>query len=200
MGIWILILNQVQNRTNMKPKLFVPKTQFTLFAERDRKNNPPDIFHKEYKKKHPTTSAGKRAVGMIACIRIIKLIIAEIKECLIEKQGGVFIDNFGYIFVWKSPRKRSVGTTTQSHIHAVQFQPVKNASPYLGIYEWTISRAVHPEIKQRIAMKIGGGFKYKNYIYSLKGVINSRNAAARKKVFLTMNKAAFQKSKTKASI
>ena len=37
--------------------------------------------------------------------KVVKTIFQVITEHLLEKQSGVFIDGFGYFFIWKIPRK-----------------------------------------------------------------------------------------------
>jgi hypothetical protein len=150
--------------------LHIPRG-FSLFNSSNRRVNEVDLYFKEYKEKHPTTSQGRNPLGIRRTRIIMRLIILEIRESLIEKQGGVFIEKFGYFFVWKAPKKISLGDSLQSHMHTIQFNPVKNVNIHSGLYEWTINRAMHPDVKKRVADKIGGGFKYKNYLYTLRGLV-----------------------------
>ncbi len=160
---------------------FVPEGT-SLCNKNNKENNFTKDYFTEYSSKNPKTRLGTKIYSFRLTLMIMKHIIEEIRENLIEKQGGVYINDFGYFFVWRAPKKRGLGSEIKDYLHTIQFKPVRTPLRFTGLFGWTIYKAVRPEVRERISTKIETGFKYKNYIFTLDRLAQGRNKAVSKRI------------------
>jgi len=112
---------------------------------------------------------------------IVKTIFEVIAEHLVEKSHGVILRNFGYLFIWKIPRKTSYNIMTNggkvkekfnyktdNHIYSPVLIP---SLPFKG---WSMDNTFNKTLKLKLKDKLVAGKKYFTYIHSLKNIINTR--------------------------
>lgn len=112
---------------------------------------------------------------------ILRTVCKHIAEGMIEYPGGVFIKKIGYFFNWKPPVKMSyylprVGEKSSEkelfnyHTDHYMFFPtyLPMSKKLDARYCWTMDRAFNRSLKKRTSEKIRTGFRYRNYMSSLK--------------------------------
>jgi hypothetical protein len=99
----------------------------------------------------------------------------SIADGMLNDSGGVFIDGFGYFFVFKYPyrsklpfrkgkrRQYLVGGENGHRISPV-FMPVKSNK---GLKFVGMDYSFRKALTRKIYKKYKGGFKYRSYVYSL---------------------------------
>lgn len=109
--------------------------------------------------------------------KICSAILKEIATQIIESRGGVFIKNFGYFFVWRTqrraPSKHFVGDLYNYHTNHYMYKPVfVPAAGPTNMKFWSMDNKFSRYVKQGIAKKLRGGFKYRGYIYTIGKLLN----------------------------
>lgn len=113
--------------------------------------------------------------------KILKTICKHIATGMVECPGGVYIKGIGYFFNWKSPKKMPYHTTIKGkglkenfnyHTNHYMFFPtyVPMASKTHFRSSWTMDKQFNHNIKKGVAEKLKSGFKYTNYLHSLKSL------------------------------
>lgn len=114
--------------------------------------------------------------------KIVKSIFEVITENLIEKKYGVYIEGFGYFFIWKIPRKLTYnvmkkGEGVEENFNYktgnYMYSPVFIANRYYR--GWSMDNTFNTTFKKKLKNKILSGFKYKTYLNSLKGFMKKVN-------------------------
>lgn len=110
--------------------------------------------------------------------KVVKAIFKVISEELLEKQYGVYLDGFGYFFIWKIPRKMTYnimnkGGKVEEHYNYktnnYMYSPIFIASKYYK--GWSMDNTFNKTFKKKLKDKLVSGFKYKTYLNSLSGFL-----------------------------
>lgn len=103
----------------------------------------------------------------------------EISKSIVESKGGVMINGFGYFFVWRIPRQRvrwkwgKGAFIWDSHTNGFHHVPIfLPAGGRKNLKLWSMDRKFLKGVKEGIKLKIKGGFRYKNYLYTLSSHLN----------------------------
>lgn len=109
-------------------------------------------------------------------IKISKIIFKTIAKNLINKEGGVVLNNFGYLCHWKSPDKKIFKIPVKGGYKLIAnyhtngyfyntslFTNILGKNPFKG---WSLDKSFHRDIKKGRYLKLRSGIKYKFY-YSL---------------------------------
>jgi len=107
-------------------------------------------------------------------LKVAKEILTTVQQNIIEKEGGVVINNFGYFFVFRIPAKQvsvipgrngeedTVVSNYDFVRYTVCFQPIEKNK------EWHMSGEKHYKLRKGVSKKLKSGFYYKNYLSTLK--------------------------------
>ncbi len=117
---------------------------------------------------------------------IVKTIFEEIGKQMVESKGGVFIRNFGYFFVWKTPHKDTYGKHykhniekdtelynhhSQHYVYKPTFIP---AGGHNNLRYWSMDNKFSKPVRDGINRQIRSGHKYTSYVYTLRKPLNLR--------------------------
>ena len=116
---------------------------------------------------------GKKIKNRSNFLNIAKEILSTVQENIIEKEGGVVINNFGYFFVFRVPAKQmiTIAKKDKEEInlskydfkrYTISFCPTKRYS------EWHMISNKHYKLRKGVSEKLNSGFYYKNYLGTLK--------------------------------
>lgn len=131
-------------------------------------------YYRGNKKKTARKNWVKNRAELMA---ITDKILEVISKNLIEREGGVLMNNFGYFCVWRAPRKQvfnvyrkgkspktMLNFHTDGHMYFPQiFTNMFKKDPFRG---WTLDRAIHSKVNHDLSVKLKQGKKYKFY-YSI---------------------------------
>lgn len=136
------------------------------FAERDRLTSYS--FYVFYKKEKYRTTLSQRDF-----FKVVKTIWKVVARNLLERQGGVLLDRFGYLCHWMTPKKKifkypvqgSRKLATNSHTegywyNTALFSEVFAVDPLKG---WSLDRSFNLKIKEGRWRQQLKGMKYKFY-------------------------------------
>ena len=137
-------------------------------------------IYTEYRK-YDKIAKTKKVKGREELRNVMDVICKHIGKGIVESPGGVLVDNLGYFFVWKVPRKGTyfMRTTdkekqenynfhTDHHLYLPTFVPTK---PKISVIQgWGMDKTFHEEVKQGIASKLRGGETYRMYAHSIKQI------------------------------
>lgn len=112
---------------------------------------------------------------------ILKTMCKHIANGMVETPGGVYIKKIGYFFNWMSPRKMSYHLKIKGgklkelfnyhSDHYMYFPTFIPMSPRLHMRSnFTMDKQFNHLIKIGVSKKIKEGFKYKNYMHSIKSI------------------------------
>lgn len=110
--------------------------------------------------------------------KIAAELFKEIANRLIYGVGGVFLKNFGYFFIWKTPRRDSYknwkGEDVYHHISGNQKYRVQFVSSggYNNLRFFSMDGTFTGTLKKKLVANLNAGFKYKTYLYSLSKNLN----------------------------
>ena len=104
-------------------------------------------------------------------IRINQLILKEVSEKLISNTGGVVLDGFGHLTLWKTPEKMKVRNLSEGNEGEFYFNPHSKGFLYLAtlftdVYSstnlkgWSMDGSFNATLKKKISTNIKNGFKY----------------------------------------
>lgn len=110
---------------------------------------------------------------------IVKCIFEVIAEKLIENSAGVFIRNFGYLFVWKIPNRNlrysitpkgeqvieKVNYYTDNHMFSPIYVPDKTMKG------WSMDNTFNNTLKKELSVQLNSGKEYKTYINTFKNIL-----------------------------
>lgn len=106
-------------------------------------------------------------------------IFEEIREGVINCEGGVMVKRFGYFFVLRYPGKRDMfknreGSSrrpfqVRNRIHQPVFEPYRD---FTDLRFWSMDYAFSLRVIYRVRDNLLKGEKYKNYLYSLSRDLN----------------------------
>jgi hypothetical protein len=118
-------------------------------------------------------SKTRRIVGRKNYTKVAKEILSTIQKNIIEKEGGVMINNFGYFFVFRIPAKQisvipgkngeedTVVSNYDFVRYTISFQPIRK------FQEWHMTGIKHYKLRKGVSKKLKSGFYYKNYLSTL---------------------------------
>lgn len=125
--------------------------------------------YREYKNNTPKELLIK---GRETFLALYREFFKEIKNELIKRDAGVFIEDFGYFFIWKMPRKmvykyftKEEGLVEDYNHHSdnfkysLQFYPCKKNFKY-----WSMDNSFRKDLKKEVSIQIKNGKKYKMYL------------------------------------
>lgn len=113
--------------------------------------------------------------------KILKTICEHIADGMVKCPGGVFIKGIGYFFNWKVPRKMAYHTTPKGGKFEEHFNHHTNHYMFLPTYipmagkldlraNWTMDKQFNHNIRKGVEINLKKGFKYTNYLHTLKKV------------------------------
>lgn len=117
-------------------------------------------------------------------ILIVKKIWEVVAHELINREGGVVLDKFGYLAHWMSPKKKvykvsrkngvelMANFNTDGHFyHTALFSNIFNIDFFKG---WSLDKSFSKKIKMGRFYKLNSGFKYKLFYSVVKRLYTNR--------------------------
>lgn len=114
---------------------------------------------------------------------VVKTIWEVVAKNLIERNGGVVLDGFGYLCNWMTPDKKIFKTPRGKGKLMINYHTESywyNTNLFTNIFKtnhlksWTIDRAVNTNIKKGIYKQLLNGKKYKFYLNIVKNLYTDR--------------------------
>lgn len=115
---------------------------------------------------------------------IVKKIWQVIALQLIEKEGGVVLDKFGYLCHWMSPKKKVYKVARKGGVklmanfstdgyfyHTIFFSNIFDQDTFKG---WSLDKSFNRNIKIGRFNKLNSGFKYRLYYSLVKRLYTTR--------------------------
>lgn len=112
---------------------------------------------------------------------IINKFWEKVREDIINKKGGVYIEKFGYFFVSLHPER---GIFRNKYTHKNYINPETKSSFYYPVFipeismwnltTYTMDRQFCQSFRKDISIKIKSGFKYLNFFTMLKSIFKNK--------------------------
>lgn len=110
---------------------------------------------------------------------ILSTLCKHIAQGMTDAPGGVEMKRLGYFFNWKCPRKmtfhllkRGEGLEEKFNHHSNNYMYfptfLPNVSKMSASSTWTMEKTFDQRVKDRVRDKVKEGFKYHNYLHTLK--------------------------------
>lgn len=142
-------------------------------------NHRTHVAYTKYARQEGKIPKKHIAQGREEMRKILTCICKHIAEGMVEEPGGVYIKGIGYFFNWKCPRKMSYHLTIKGKEPEEHFNYHTNHYMYFPTFvpmtsrlharaNWTMDKQFDHRIGHGIMHKLKAGFKYRNYLYSLK--------------------------------
>lgn len=120
-----------------------------------------------------------KADGREEMRKILTVLCKTIAEGMTEHPGGTFIKRMGYFFNWKCPRKmsfhinrRGKGRTEHFNYHTDHYMYFPTFVPHASKIQvrstWTMDKKFNETLTLRIKDQLEHGFRYHNYLHTLK--------------------------------